>query len=175
MAFIRPAAVQGLDVLRAAGFVTSKLALAAIVMAYSFEVVSRYVFNAPTWWSAELVSYLLCVLVFTMMPHVTATGGQIAVTVVLDLLPPPRRRLAMRIIYGLGCVACAAMAYFASGETARQIARSIQMMAAYPIPKWWVSIWIGIGFALSAVEFLRLAVQLPSSRAANGQAELPEL
>jgi C4-dicarboxylate transporter, DctQ subunit len=150
---------RGLEILRATGYVISKLALAGIVITYSYEVVCRYLLNAPTSLSADLVSYLLCVVVFTMMPHVTSSGGQVAVTAIIDTFHPARRAVVMRVIYGLGFAACAAMAYFACGETMRQILRNIQMMAAYPIPKWWVSVWIGIGFTLSALEYLRLALQ----------------
>lgn len=160
--------------LRAAGFTLSKLALAGIVLAYSIEVVSRYAFNAPTAWSADLVAYLLCVLVFAMMPHVTATGGQVAVTVVIDLLPGRKREWVMRGIYLLGFAACAAMAYFACSETMRQILRNIQMLATYPIPKWWVSIWIGIGFALSAVEYLCLLIDGSPSSSSPENGPLPE-
>ncbi|MEQ8319184.1 MAG: TRAP transporter small permease [Rhodospirillales bacterium] len=146
------------EFLRTAGFILSKLALAGIVLTYSYEVVSRYLFDTPTSFSSDLVTYLLCVVVFTMMPYVTATGSQVAVTVVIDALPEQHRALVMRLIYILGFLACAAMTYFASGETLRQILRNIQMLATHPVPKWWISVWIGIGFALSAIEYLRLAI-----------------
>lgn len=149
---------QALDALTWAGAVIAALALALIASSYVYEVVARYIFNAPTWWSAELVSYLLCVSVFCMMPRVTQTRGQVAVTIFLEFLQPRMRSYVERAIWLLGFAACAAMAWFAGGETARQIARGIQMMAAYPIPKWWVSIWIGIGFGLAALQFLRLAI-----------------
>lgn len=156
--------VGGTTLLRNAGHLISKLALAGIVFTYSFEVINRYLLNAPTAWSADIVSYLLCVVVFTMMPYITATGGQVAVTVVIDTLPVNRREYAMRVIYVIGFACCAAMAYFASGETARQIIRNIHMLAAYPVPKWWISIWIAIGFGLCACEYLRLALVGPSGQ-----------
>lgn len=59
------------------------------------------------------------------------------------------------------------MTCFAGRETLRQFTRNIQMMAAQPIPKWWISIWIVLGFGLSALAFLRLALAgpMPSSLA----------
>ncbi|MDF1792692.1 MAG: TRAP transporter small permease [Thalassobaculaceae bacterium] len=149
---------RSLDGLRAIGVLIAKLALAGITVVYVYEVVARYAFGAPTWWSAELVKYLLCVLVFTMMPQVTATRGQVAVTVVLEVLSPTARDGAERLIAGVGFLVCGAITVFAAEETARQIARNIQMMAAQPIPKWWVSSWIVFGVSLSALEFLRLAL-----------------
>lgn len=155
--------VRILDAVTRAGAIAGAVALAVIVAAYVFEVIARYIFNAPTWWSAELVAYLLCVLVFCMMPEVTRTRGQVAVTVLLEALPPKLSNGLERIIWLLGFAATAAMAWFAGGETARQIERNIQMMAAYPIPKWWVSGWIGLGFGLAALQFLRLAFGPPAA------------
>lgn len=155
-------ALRALDELtRLAAFVAA-LSLACIVAAFAYEVVSRYVFGAPTWWSAELVSYLLCVLTFCMMPRVTQTGGQVAVTVLLERLPPQTQAVVERLIWALGFAATAAVTWFAAWETSRQIERGVQMMAAMPIPKWWVSIWIAIGFGLTALQFLRLAFAPPS-------------
>jgi len=151
-------AIRALDGLTRLGAIAAAIALAAIVAAYAYEVVARYLFDAPTWWSAELVSYLLCVLTFCMMPHVTRTRGQVAVTVLLERLPPASQAVTERVIWLLGFLATAAVAWFAGGETARQIERGVQMMAAFPIPKWWVSIWIALGFALTALQFLRLAL-----------------
>ena len=148
------------------------LALAGIVAAYVFEVVARYIFAAPTWWSAELVSYLLCVLTFCMLPRVTQTRGQVAVTILLEQLGAPARAGVERAIWLLGFAASAAMAWFAGGETARQIVRGVAMMAAYPIPKWWVSIWIGLGFGLTALQFLRLALDRSPPPAAAAAPEL---
>lgn len=172
LASIRTAAAQVLDTLEAAGVLLARLALAGIVLTYVYEVVARYAFDAPTWWSAELVKYLLCIGVFTMMPHVTATRGQVAVTVVLDLLPAAPRAFAGRAIALVGFAVCAAVAVFATEETTRQIVRNIQMMAAQPIPKWWVSSWIVFGFGLSSLAFLRLAL---GAGGAAGTAPAPEL
>ena len=158
-----------LAVTRTIGAGLAASALGLVVIAYTYEVVCRYFFGAPTWWSAELVSYLLCIMTFSMMPFVTATRGHVAVTILLDSLPPGWRLGASRTIAGIGAAACAAVAYFAFGETSRQFIRGIQMMAAHPIPKWWISVWIVIGFTLSALEFLRLALSASdSSASANG-------
>lgn len=149
------------DVLLLAGAGFAGLGLGLIVSAYTYEVIARYLFNAPTWWSSELVAYLLCIMTFTMMPYVTATRAHVAVTIFLDYLNPRNKAVAERMIWIAGFIACAAMTWFAGGETLRQFTRNIQMMAAQPIPKWWISVWIVLGFALSALAFLRLAIAGP--------------
>ena len=63
-------------------------ALAVIVFAYCFEVMSRYIFNAPTTWASELVSYAFCISVFLLLPHLTQTRGHVAVTIVMGKTDP---------------------------------------------------------------------------------------
>ena len=76
------------------GFQLGKLCLAIILFAYSFEVISRYFFSAPTWWADEAVSYSLCIGCFLMMPHVTREKGHVAVTFLIDLLPAKKAKVA---------------------------------------------------------------------------------
>ncbi len=161
--------------LRTAGFVIARFALAAIVMAYSYEVVSGYFFDAPTGWSAELVSYLLCVAVFAMMPYVTAQRGHVAVTVLLERFDGRTQNAVQRLIWLVGFATCAAMTAFAADEVSREILRNVQMIAANPIPKWYVSSWIIFGFALSALEFLRLAICGEPALPETAQAQRPEI
>lgn len=151
-----------------AGAWLAAIGLCLIVAAYTYEVVARYLFNAPTWWSAELVAYLLCIMTFSMMPYVTATRAHVAVTILLDLLSARNKVWGERAIWFAGFLVCAAMAWFAGGETLRQFTRNIQMMATHPIPKWWVSSWIVIGFALSSLAFLRLALVGPMATKPDG-------
>ena len=81
------------------GFQLGKLCLAIILFAYSFEVISRYFFSAPTWWADEAVSYSLCIGCFLMMPHVTREKGHVAVTFLIDLLPAKKAKVAYWFIY----------------------------------------------------------------------------
>lgn len=137
----------------------SMAGLATIVIAFNFEVVARYFFNAPSRWSAELVSYLLLVVTFLAMPRLTRDGGHVAVTVLLEALPAGGKRWGERAIMLLGAVICAAMAWIAAEETLRQIERNVRMMAAIPVPKAAVSAWIVWGLGLSSLEFLALGTR----------------
>lgn len=135
--------------------------LAGIVAAYVFEVVARYAFDAPTRWSADLVSYLLLFVTFMAMPDVTRRGGHVAVTVLVERLPAPGRTALARAISAIGAAICLALAWLSADETARQFERGIRMMAAWPAPKGWISVWIVYGFASSAVYFARLSFRPP--------------
>lgn len=151
------------DLVTAAGLALAMAALAGITAAYAYEVAARYLFGAPTRWSADLVSYLLLFAVFAAMPAVTASGAHVAVTVLLERLPPRGRGAAERLIALTGAVICAALAWVAAEETLRQHARGVTMMAAVPTPKWLISVWIVYGFGGSALHFLRLALRAPAA------------
>ena len=136
----------------------SMIALAAIFLAYNFEVVARYAFDSPTRWSAEFVSYFLLVATFAALPRLTRDGGHVAVTVLLEKLPASAQALAAVAIAGLGAAICTALAWIATEETLRQVDRGVRMMAAIPIPKALISGWMVWGLGLAALQFLRLAV-----------------
>ena len=137
------------------GFHVARLCLGIIVFAYCFEVVSRYFFNAPTWWADEAVSYSLSIGCFTMMPHVTRMKGHVAVTLIVDLLSPARARPIYWFIYLLGFIACGVAAWISLDENIRQVVKDVQLMKVKPLPKIWISAWITYGFASSALYFLR--------------------
>jgi TRAP-type C4-dicarboxylate transport system permease small subunit len=137
-------------------------ALALIVAAFTLEVVARYGFDTPTRWTADLVSYLLLFVTFMAVPHVTATGGHVAVTALLDRLPVAGQRRGGQAIAVVGAAVCALLTWITLGETIRQASSGVRMMAAYPVPKAWISMWIVYGLASSGLHFLRLALWPPA-------------
>jgi len=149
------AAARAHDGLTDVSFQFAKLCLAIIVFAYCYEVAARYLFNAPTWWADEAVSYSLCIGVFTMMPHVTREKGHVAVTLIVDLMSPRNARPVYWLIYLLGFLACVAAAWISLDENIRQVVKEVNLMKVKPLPKVWISGWITYGFASSALYYLR--------------------
>lgn len=154
-----PVAIVVLDRVTDASLWLAMAALAAIFVAYNMEVVLRYAFGSPTRWSAEFVSYFLLIATFAALPRLTRDGGHVAVTVLLEKLPGRVQGCAGVAINLLGAVICCALAWIAAEETLRQLARGVRMMAAVPIPKAAVSVWMVWGLALAAVQFARLALR----------------
>mgnify|MGYP001627286821 CR=1 FL=1 len=156
------------DRLTVLGVQLAMAALAVVVGAYVLEVVLRYGFNTPTRWSADLVSYLLLFITFMAMPQVTASGSHVAVTALLERMNPARQRRAARVIAAGGAVVCLLLAWIALQETLRQATGNVRMMAAYPVPKAWISGWIIYGLGSSSLYFLRAAIWPPASPLASG-------
>src|SRR6516165_1547688 len=73
----RLASIQ--DKLSRTGFILAACILALISVAYCYEVISRYFFNAPTIWASPLVSYALCLTIFLALPDLARRGLQISI------------------------------------------------------------------------------------------------
>lgn len=151
------------DAVSRASFVAAATLLAAIALSFSYEVVARYLFNAPTSWANALVSYLLCGAIFLAVPELTRRRSHIAINLLLERIAPNRARVLQKGILVLAAAACLFAAWFSGNETLSQYAQGIQTISAYPIPKWWVSIFIPYGLLSAGLHFLRQLLATPQS------------
>jgi TRAP-type C4-dicarboxylate transport system permease small subunit len=136
-------------------YVLAAVLLGVIFVEYCAEVVLRYLLNAPTSWGGELISYAQSASVFLVMPLLTQKGGHVAITIIVERLPPRAAGFLTWILYFVSFVICALGAWITWDESFRQYIEGVQLMKVHPIPQWWVSIFIGYGFAMSAIHFLR--------------------
>lgn len=130
-------------------------ALVLAVMLYAFEVVARYMFNAPTTWSGEAVQYALAVLIFCALPDVTRRSAHVAIDIVPGSLPEYARNALARFNGLVAALATGLAAWIAAGESLRQFERGLMTNAAHPIPRWWITALIALGLASAALHFLR--------------------
>ncbi len=72
------------------------LYLGAVVITF-YEVVARYVFNAPTTWAFEITIFLCAAGYMLSGPNVTAEDKHIAITSLVEI-SGPRRRWWMRLV-----------------------------------------------------------------------------
>ncbi len=145
------------DAVTEASAALAGLGLILIVTFYVYEVVSRYMFNSPTAWVSDFVSYALCASVFLALPKVTRERGHVAVTILVDIMPD---RIAGYVHAGISVIGflCLAFAAFVSlQENLRQFEKNIETLAIIPIPQWWISSFITSGLLLSALYMLRQA------------------
>ena len=138
-----------------AGFAAAAALVGVIAVAYCYEVVARYFFFAPTDWSYALVSYVMCAVIFLAMPEQTRRRAQIAINLLLEGSTPRARPDAAALRAAVRCVACLTGGWLTADETWRQYVQGITTISAWPVPKWWVSIFIPYGMFSSAIYFLR--------------------
>ena len=82
----------GHDLLSRVCFGVAATLLAVIVFSFSFEVVARYVFRAPTEWAVPLVSYVLAASIFLAMPELTRRSAHVSINVLIENAPPWRAK-----------------------------------------------------------------------------------
>src|SRR3546814_12847218 len=87
------------------------------------------------------------------MPKVAQQGGHVAITFLMDALPPRLLRPALFVIGLTTGVVCLWVGVVVGLETHRQFERGLTTMARYPISKWWISSVIAFGFLGSAWPF----------------------
>lgn len=143
-----------LDHLTRLASVLAAIGLAMIVGSYVFEVVSRYIFAAPTAWASDFVAYALCATAFLALPRVTRERAHVAVTILVDIAPKRLADVTHVAVSLLGFVCLSFAAWVSLQENVRQYSRDIHTLAIVPIPQWWVSSFITFGLALSAFYLL---------------------
>lgn len=136
-------------------FALAGAAIVAITVLYVFEVVMRYFLNAPTTWSGEAVQYSLAIVIFFALPDITRRNAHVAIDIVPSALPQRAAHWLERFNAALGAVSCGAAGWIVAGEAMRQFERGLLTNAASPIPRWWITAVIAIGFGSAALHFLR--------------------
>lgn len=129
------------------------------VALYAFEVVARYLFDAPTTWSGEAVQYALAVLIFCALPDVTRRAAHVAIDIVPESLPSGARAVLTRLNNIVAMGATGTAAWIVAGESLRQFDKGLMTNAANPIPRWWITALIALGLASAAIHFLRHAAE----------------
>jgi len=130
-------------------------ALCLAVGLYVFEVIMRYGFNAPTTWSVEAVQYTLAVLIFCALPDITRRNAHVTIDIIPEALPPGLSVWLERATALLAALACGVAGWIVAGEAIRQFDRGLMTNAANPIPRWWITAVIALGFSSTALHFLR--------------------
>lgn len=143
------------DRLTKAGFALAALFVGIIAASFVYEVVARYFFDAPTFWSSAVGEYTLCATIFLAIPEMTRRGAHINVNLISDRLSPEQMRRLRAAIHLLATAACFVAAWITATETWRQYTQDVTTLTAFPIPKWWVSIFLPYGFLSAAIHFLR--------------------
>jgi C4-dicarboxylate transporter DctQ subunit len=141
----------------------SGAALSFVLLSYIYEVVARYLFNAPTSWSSDANELFLAATVMLALPEVTRVRGHIVIGFFLEKMDSQKRERVTRINFGVCFLVCSLVALVCFKETWRQYTSGIETMWYNPIPKWWLSSLLPYGFGLTALQMFKLAA-LPGEK-----------
>ena len=134
------------------------VALVVLLCSFLYEVASRYFFGAPTLWSSDVVQYSMCVGAALALPAVTREGGHVAITSFLEKLSPSRHALASRAIVWLGAITLLGTTGIFLKVALDQARQGIETVAAFAIPKWWLTGIVGLGLLDAGLHLLRQAI-----------------
>jgi TRAP-type C4-dicarboxylate transport system permease small subunit len=137
--------------------VISVLLLLMIVSLIFAQVVARYVFNAPLFWSDELARYTYVWLSFIAAVFVAAERGHIQIDVI-DRLLGPRGRLVVEIVAGLIVIGTCLFVIYGSWPWLMTNIRP--RSPALRLPMVWLYGVVWLAFALIALHTLINLVRL---------------
>jgi len=100
------------------------LVLFALMIMTCVDVFGRYLFNSPLDGGTELTEFALAVIVFTAIPIVTLTGGNVVVELIDFHFSPTAASFAKRFLNFVWAVVFAGIAYGIWKLGARAIKRS---------------------------------------------------
>ncbi len=95
--------VEIIDRLSAGAAVLSTIGLLVMVSIICYEVVSRYVFNEPTFWVTEISTYILLGLTFLALAQAQREGSHIQVELLIGWVSPENRKTLNLVSGWLGC------------------------------------------------------------------------
>ena len=136
-------------------------ALAAMAGLYLYEVAARYLFGAPTIWSAEAVGYALAAVIFAALPQVTRARAHVAVDILPTSLAPRAGRALARLTDAAAALAAAGAGAIVAREAWRQFERGLTSSGAVGLPRWPVTALIALGLLLAAAHLARHAARPP--------------
>lgn len=139
------------DQCRTLPLVIAGVALLALMAMTFCDVVLRSSFDAPIEAATELTRILVAVMVFSVMPHVSVTGGHIAVDLLDGLYASSR---AVRLRDGIIQIVCGALLYlpiqrvWVLTDRTRDFGDVTQTLA---IPQYLTMGFIAVGLTLTAL------------------------
>lgn len=130
--------------------------LAFITVAIVVDVTLRNLGLFPFRWTSAVVEYVLLFSTVAAAPWLVRTGGHVAVDSFVKMLPSSLQALVGRAVIAISALLLAFLAWRATKVGLEQFAANTYDMRSINIPGWIAYGLLAGGFALMAVEFLRL-------------------
>lgn len=111
-------------------------ALAVLPLIVFYDVVARYLFNAPTIWATDLSIYIQQLLVFLPMGLLLGEDGHIRSTLLTDRLQPRLRYLLYLVSVALVAVLAGFIAWLGCAQTLHAWRQHQVAPSLLPVPLW---------------------------------------
>lgn len=138
----------------------------AIGLLITAEVISRYVFNAPTPWTEDISQALQIWATYLAAAFVLRHRDLIVIEFFINRMGPARRRIADTVSL-LAILAFAAFAVvYGAAIVAESVAQNRHASTMLGLPRWITEIAIPVGFTLLSLQAVAELIRLWSGREA---------
>ncbi len=138
----------------------------AIGLLITAEVVSRYVFNAPTPWTEDVSQALQIWATYLAAAFVLRNRDLIVIEFFIARMSPSRRRVADTVSLVAILVFAAFAAVYGAAIVAESIVQNRHASTMLGLPRWLTEAAIPVGFGLLILQALAELVRLWSGREA---------
>lgn len=141
-------------------FISSKLAylgtvaLIAMMLLTTGDVIGRYFFNKPILGALEITEFLVLILIFSFLAHTQAKKGHVSVDILFQHLPESVRKV-VDFINHLFCLALMALIAYMSYQRALEIKSFGEATNNLGIVKYPFAFFVVFGSAVLCIEYLR--------------------
>jgi TRAP-type C4-dicarboxylate transport system permease small subunit len=133
------------------------IAMGAMALWITYEVLMRYLLERPTFWAVDLSEYAMLWAAFLAAPWVLRREGHVRVEVFVERMTPENQRRLGVLTSVLGAVVCAIMAWQGTVTVLDFYTRGVTVAREWQVPQFVTYLAIPIGSALLTVEFGRRA------------------
>ena len=130
----------------------SAAAFGALSCIIAYEVLARWLGFRPPVWPVAISEYTLLYATVLAAPWVLRRAEHVQVTTLVAIIPGRARKVAERMMCGLGMIVCLIVAWYAFKVTLSAQGLEIR---SFEMPRWIVYAPLPLGFFLLAVEFGR--------------------
>ena len=138
----------------------------AIIVAY--EVVLRFVFNAPTEWVNETSVYLVMVSAFLGFAPALAAGKHISVDLVVSNLLPAANKALKLLVSLLGLLFSLVFLYTSAEMVLNSYRLNMLSVSTLRVPLYLPQMALPVGFALLSLQFIANLLDPDSAAAEKG-------
>lgn len=137
------------------------MALLSIVMfglvcTTTWQVLSRYVTDAPQMWPTDIAAYALVFLTFLGMGVLLRDDGHIRIDIAYLKLPRKVQQIMDTIMHLIGVVTLITVTYFAVRLDISYLQKNTFLIGSvFNTPKYLIFSFVPMGLAITAIEFIR--------------------
>jgi TRAP-type C4-dicarboxylate transport system permease small subunit len=131
-----------------------RIALACMVLSICYDVVMRYVFNAPTHWSLEVNTFLLIFIALVPAAEVLREDRQLRITFFVAKLSPGVQRRLHQICGLVGAAFCALMTWKGLQMALHALQYDERMSTPMGTPMVIPYLFVPVGFGVMGLEYL---------------------